>query len=75
VSGVTALAQLSGCGGADVLISNVEVDGPMPCEVFDIKRLRETGALAVWIDEAGPRIETVRDHVGWRLWHGARPRP
>lgn len=73
VSGVTALRSLEGCGGADMLVTNVEVTDVRPCDVFDIKRLRETGALAVWDDPEGPRLETVRERVGWRLWHGPPP--
>ena len=71
VSGKTALDSIEGCAGADLVISNVEVDKDLPCDVFDIRRLRDVGALALWPEEAGLRVETVRDRVGWRIWHGA----
>ncbi|WP_373352938.1 ComEC/Rec2 family competence protein [Pseudoroseicyclus sp. CXY001] len=52
IRGTRALAALGpDCGGAAILIANVEVPGPRPCDVYDSLRLRGTGALA--LDPAG----------------------
>ncbi|SMY07960.1 ComEC family competence protein [Flavimaricola marinus] len=75
VSGKTALAALGGCGGADVLISNVAVEQDLPCDVYDMIRLRDTGALSASVQDGALRITTVRDASGARLWHGASDSP
>lgn len=67
VSGKTALADLADCGGATVLITNVVDEAARPCDVYDTRRLRITGAIA--IDHTG-RIVTVRDLTGTRPWTG-----
>jgi competence protein ComEC len=68
VTGKTALAKLQGCGGADILITNQPGSAPRPCLRFDATRLRDTGALALWQGPDGPRIETVAERAGRRLW-------
>ncbi|MGR3464194.1 ComEC/Rec2 family competence protein [Limimaricola sp.] len=68
VTGKTALAALDGCGGADILIANQPDPAPGPCLRFDARRLRDTGALALWFGPEGLRIETVADRAGRRLW-------
>lgn len=78
VSGKTALAELSemgGCGGADVLIVNVAVEQAMPCDVYDVIRLRDTGALAGRIEDGALKLTTVQEVSGQRLWHGATGSP
>ena len=76
VTGKTRLAGLDGgCDGADVLITNMVDDVDRPCDVYDIARLRRTGALALSVDEAGAlRIVTARDVTGARLWNTAPTR-
>ena len=70
-SGKGALAALDGCGGADVLIATVEVDTALPCDVYDVIRLRETGSLAVIRNaERGLTLVSARDLAGERLWTG-----
>ncbi len=70
VSGKTALAGLDGCGGADILISNQIDEIARPCEVFDLGRLRNTGALAIDLMEGGDlRITTAHQITGNRLWN------
>ena len=74
VSGRTALDALVGCGGADLLISNQTVEVERPCDVYDISRLRQTGALAIDETSSGLRITTARGVTGERLWNkGAEP--
>ncbi len=68
VTGKTALAALDGCDGADILIANQADPAPRPCLRFDARRLRDTGALALWAAPEGPRIETVAERAGRRLW-------
>ena len=68
VRGVTALAALNGCGGADVLITNQETS-QADCETFDINRLRDTGSLAGWVEDGKLHWVTARDISGRRLWN------
>ncbi|MCP1170445.1 ComEC/Rec2 family competence protein, partial [Limimaricola sp. ASW11-118] len=68
VTGKTSLAALQGCDGADILIANQIDPAPRPCLRFDARRLRETGALALWQTPEGLRIETVAERAGRRLW-------
>ncbi|NNF91404.1 MAG: competence protein, partial [Boseongicola sp.] len=68
VTGKTALAALDGCDGADILIANMPDPTPRPCLRFDARALRKTGALALWSGPEGPRIETVAERAGRRLW-------
>jgi competence protein ComEC len=70
VSGKTALADLSGCDGADVLISNQTDEVARPCVVFDIKKLRVTGALAFNLSAQGDLIVTTAHEIaGLRPWN------
>ncbi len=76
VSGKTALAELVGCGGADVLVVNQADDVPRPCLVYDLIRLRDTGALALGQTEAGDlRIDTATAQAGNRPWNGRSGAP
>jgi competence protein ComEC len=71
VSGKTALADLQDCGGADVLIVNQADDMTRPCVVYDMLRLRDTGALALEQTETGDlRIDTAEARAGNRPWNG-----
>ena len=72
--GATALAAIEGCGGADIVISNQEMRALAGCEVYDIVRLRQTGALAGWIEAGELRLISVRDHTEERIWNTASVR-
>ena len=73
VSGKTALADMSGCDGADILISNQAEVGPRPCHVFDIGALRQSGSLALDVDAQGALVITrARDITGHRPWNGGQ---
>ena len=74
VSGKTALAGLSGCGGADILVSNQVVEGSRPCVVIDVSLLRSEGAIAINVQDDALRIITARDVVGTRPWNEAGQR-
>ncbi len=69
VRGATALAGLQGCGGADIIITNQELAARAGCEVYDVDRLRDSGALAGWLSEDGLLFESVRERTGNRLWN------
>lgn len=71
VRGATALAALQGCGGADIVITNQDLPAMAECEVYDIRRLRQTGALAGWTDDGALKLESVRARTGERLWNTA----
>ncbi|MEY1555678.1 ComEC/Rec2 family competence protein [Yoonia sp. R2331] len=75
VSGKTALAELQGCGGADILISNQSEVTDRPCLVLDARQLRQHGAIAASLDAEGALVlTTARDVTGTRPWnaHAAR---
>jgi len=79
VSGKTALAGLTGCDGADILISNQVDDVIRPCLTYDLARLRNTGALALNLAPNGDLlIETAYGNAGKRPWNrrqGELPEP
>jgi competence protein ComEC len=68
VAGRRALAGLDGCGGADILVSSVEVERALPCLVFDPVRLRRTGAVALTSGPEGLRLVTAGEAAGLRPW-------
>ena len=70
VSGKTALADLQGCGGADVLISNQVVEGQRPCLLLDVQMLRKTGSLALDMGIDGSlQMRMARIETGRRPWN------
>ena len=73
VRGEVALRDLSGCGGADVLILTVEdpAAATRPCQVFDTARLRATGSLAILPGPEGARILSAAELAGQRHWTGS----
>lgn len=71
VTGKTTLAEIAGCGGADILISNQRDAGARPCAVYDLGRLDALGALAISSGADGLKVVTARDRTGTRLWNSA----
>lgn len=62
---------MTGCGGADIMISNQIVEGPRPCTVFDIKTFRNQGAIAFWpTANATLRTVTSQQAAGALPWNG-----
>ncbi len=59
------------CRDNAFVVLAAEWEGPVPtaCTVYDTRRLRETGALAVHAGPDGLRIVTARDAAGTRLWN------
>ena len=74
LTGEVAPRELVGCGGADILILSIVNDRDRPCEVYDARRLRDTGALAGWIIDGALEVQSTREVAGTRLWSPA-PRP
>jgi competence protein ComEC len=72
VRGQTELAALEGCGGAAILIVNVVDETARPCEVYDLRRLRQTGALAITPLDGAVKVVTVREVAGLRPWTGGQ---
>ncbi len=68
ISGVTEMRALADCAGADILILNVEDERQRDCTVYDIRRLRQTGALAITPGATGVTITTASELSGDRLW-------
>ena len=69
-SGKTALAALDGCGNAHVLITNQVDEVQRPCIVYDVTRLRQTGALGLDLLENGDlQINTAHAVAGFRPWN------
>jgi competence protein ComEC len=64
--GERALAEVAGCGGADVLVTTAEA-GDRPCLVLDPARLAGAGAVAF---DAEGRMRTAAQLAGRRLWTG-----
>ena len=71
--GEAALDAIDGCGGADILVSSVAVEGARPCLVLDPRILARSGAIAGYVTPEGLRLVTAADLAGQRLWTG-RPR-
>ena len=75
VGGVAALASLTGCNGAAILITNEDAGAGRPCLVLDPRALRDTGAIAGHIHDGRLYLVTVAEVSGHRLWTGASPPP
>ncbi|WP_368183665.1 ComEC/Rec2 family competence protein [Aestuariibius sp. HNIBRBA575] len=67
IRGQRQSTSLEGCGGADILIMNVENQTDRPCDVYDPIRLRSTGSLALYQDRAN--IITAQSLAGNRIWN------
>ena len=66
VRGKTALDQLEGCEGADIVVTNQRDLVDRPCEVFDLNRLQHVGSVAIMPDG---QLKTARQVTGERLWN------
>lgn len=63
------------CDDAPLVVLSVPAETvPAGCDVYDRDRLSQTGALALWPDGAGWRVESVAERAGRRPWttRGAR---
>ena len=71
VTGAVAPLALNGCDGADILILSIVDTTDRPCEVYDARRLRQTGALAGVVRDGALEIVTSQQVTGARLWNPA----
>jgi len=67
LQGSRAAQAFGGCDGSELVVSSVDLPEITGCDIYDPERLRNTGAVAVWLTTEGPRIVTAAGH---RLWHG-----
>ncbi|MGR3513693.1 MAG: ComEC/Rec2 family competence protein [Paracoccaceae bacterium] len=65
---VAAQAAVAACQDVALVIVNVSIDAPEGCRLYDIRRLRNTGALAIRAGEQGLTITSAQDKTGRRLW-------
>jgi len=73
VRGSRALDELEDCGGADVLIATTVDETQRTCEVFDLRRLRSSGSLALMVQSNGDlKVVTSASRSGLRPWTGSR---
>ena len=63
-----AKAALADCEEVALLIVNVPLTAPEGCRLYDIRQLRESGALAIRSGPGGLQILSARDVSGRRLW-------
>ncbi len=73
LTGKTGAKELvTTCATADYVVLNTSVteDAPKGCQIFDLGRLRRTGAVAFWPGPEGVTINTARQNQGNRLWTG-----
>lgn len=68
-SGKRALTAVEDCRAGDVLVASVDVLTSWECEVFDPRRLRETGAVSFVATDKGLIRKTARQVSGARLWN------
>jgi competence protein ComEC len=68
VRGTRALDALDGCGGAAILVTDVEQAGARPCFVLDADLLARTGAVAGWAHDGRLFLSGAEDIAGDRLW-------
>ncbi len=69
LSGKRALAAFGRCSAGQIVVSSTPVPDTLgPCDVFDPLRLRQTGAVAMWITGTGLVPHTARQAAGTRLW-------
>ncbi len=72
VTGKVASAALSGCSGAEILVSNQRLAPDRPCLSFDLGFLAANGAVALSVQKDGSfQITTAREVSGRRLWTGS----
>ncbi|MDA7424569.1 ComEC/Rec2 family competence protein [Thalassococcus lentus] len=75
LQGKRAVAAYQGCEGEQILVASVAFELKGACRVFDPSRLKQSGAVALWLSDGQLRIKTAASVSGRRLWNGADPRP
>jgi competence protein ComEC len=69
LSGKRAVEGFEGCAPDQIVIASAEMRGRgFDCEVYDPERLRNTGAIAIYLRGDALKLRSVRDVTGSRLW-------
>jgi competence protein ComEC len=69
LSGKRAVAGFKECAANEIVVASVNMEeAERPCPVFDPKRLRNTGAIAIYLRGDVVEMRSVRDVTGTRLW-------
>lgn len=66
VPGKRAARVFTGCAPGDIVISTETLTAP--CEVFDLRRLDDTGSLSIHPGPQGLQVVTAREVSGQRIW-------
>jgi competence protein ComEC len=69
-----ASVAAAGCGAGQILVVAGLLERDLPCLVFDERRLRETGAVALYFERDELKMKTARESTGRRLWNTRRAR-
>ncbi len=64
------------CADTGYVFLNAKYEAPLPkgCALFDHRRMRETGAIAIYLKSGEAQIITARDFTGERLWNSKQKR-
>lgn len=73
VQGKVAARTLTRCDAGQIVVASTDMDLSGGCLLLDPARLQETGSIAIYAEEEGPRIVTDAQLTGRRLWHPTRP--
>lgn len=73
-AGKRAAQALTTCEKSQIVIANQDMPNNMPCRVFDIETLRDTGSVAGFQTDTGIKWVTSRDLSGHRLWNTQKNR-
>ncbi|MDK3072469.1 ComEC/Rec2 family competence protein [Sedimentitalea sp. JM2-8] len=65
VIGKTGAARMDSCAAGQIVVASVPLRLKGPCEVYDSKRLLDTGSLAI----SGGMIVTAQERSGRRIWN------
>ncbi|WP_298912622.1 ComEC/Rec2 family competence protein [uncultured Roseobacter sp.] len=69
LSGKKAVAAFDGCGEGQIIVANQDLPTvKADCLILDPQRLRDTGAVAIFMGDSGVELTSVRDVTGDRLW-------
>ncbi|MFT7137487.1 MAG: competence protein ComEC, partial [Akkermansiaceae bacterium] len=69
LSGKRAVAAFGGCTTGQIVVSSVEIDRHIgDCLILDPTDLRKTGAIAMYLENGGLKMQTARQLAGTRLW-------
>ncbi|WP_425070508.1 ComEC/Rec2 family competence protein [Sagittula sp. S175] len=70
IQGKKAAANVTECLAGQIVVSSVDLTLSGDCDIFDPKRLAQTGSVAIWAAENGYEAVTAADVSGRRLWRG-----